>query len=128
MCSKQDIQCSKEFESIKLGNKRLNRRLLKVANDLLNNPTKAIHNASNGWAQAKAAYRLFDNDKLTEDSLMQAENPPSVREAVRVIVKLGGFLERKNDKEPGITYIWRGWEKLTLIAEFWHSITNVTCG
>ena len=56
------------------------------------------------------------------------KNPPSVREAVRMIAKLGGFLGRKNDKEPGMTYIWRGWEKLTLIAEFWHSITNVTCG
>jgi len=79
MCSKQDIWCSKEFESVKLGDKRLNRRLLKVANDLLNNPTEAIHNASNGWAQAKAAYRLFDNDKLTEDSLMQAHREETIK-------------------------------------------------
>jgi len=48
--------------------------------------------------------------------------PPTIREAVRMIAKLGGFLGRKNDGEPGMTYIWRGWEKLALIAEFWLSI------
>ena len=47
------------------------------------------------------------------------DKPPTVREAVRMIAKLGGFLGRKHDKEPGMTYIWRGWEKLTLITEFW---------
>lgn len=55
--------------------------------------------------------------------------PPTVKEAIRMIAKLGGFLGRKNDGEPGMTYIWRGWEKLALIAEFWLSIhTEVTCG
>ena len=38
-----------------------------------------------------------------------------------MIAKLGGFLGRKNDGEPGMTYIWRGWEKLSVIAEFWLS-------
>ena len=52
------------------------------------------------------------------------DEPPSVREAVRMIAKLGGFLGRKHDKEPGMTYIWRGWEKLTLIADFWLSTCN----
>jgi len=45
--------------------------------------------------------------------------PPSVREATRMIAKLGGFLGRKHDREPGMTYIWRGWEKLALISEVW---------
>lgn len=47
------------------------------------------------------------------------EKPPSASEAIRMVAKLGGFLGRKNDKEPGMTYIWRGWEKLTEIAKFW---------
>ena len=55
--------------------------------------------------------------------------PPSIREAMRMIAMLGGFLGRKYDKEPGMTYIWRGWEKLTLIAEFWLSMcSDLNCG
>ena len=49
------------------------------------------------------------------------KEPPLVKEALGMIAKLGGFLGRKNDGEPGMTYIWRGWEKLTLTAEFWLS-------
>lgn len=38
--------------------------------------------------------------------------PPSVREAVRMIGRIGGHLGRKCDKEPGMTVIWRGWMRL----------------
>ena len=38
----QDTWCFKEFSSVKLGDKRLNKRLLKVASDLLNSPTEPI--------------------------------------------------------------------------------------
>jgi hypothetical protein len=43
--------------------------------------------------------------------------PPTVREAVRWIAQLGGFLGRKGDGEPGITVIWRGWQRLQDIAD-----------
>ena len=33
----------------------------------------------------------------------------------RVLLSRG----RKSDKEPGMTYIWRGWEKLALISELY---------
>ncbi len=46
------------------------------------------------------------------------KKPPSVREVVRWIGQLGGFLGRKGDKEPGITVIWRGWQRLNDISEF----------
>jgi hypothetical protein len=35
-----------------------------------------------------------------------------LRQAVRWIAKLGGFLGRKGDGEPGITAIWRGLQRL----------------
>lgn len=79
MDSKQDVWCSKEFSSVKLGDERLNRRLLKVANDLMNNPTEPIHAACDGWSEAKAAYRLFDNDKLQEAALLQAHQAETVK-------------------------------------------------
>jgi len=44
---------------------------------------------------------------------------PTVRQAVRWIAQLGGFLGRKRDGEPGITTIWRGWTRLIDISETW---------
>ena len=35
-----------------------------------------------------------------------------VSQAVIAIAKLGGFLARKSDGEPGPTVIWRGWSVL----------------
>jgi len=45
--------------------------------------------------------------------------PPTVRQAVRWIAQLGGFLGRKGDGEPGITTIWRGWSRLTDLADLY---------
>lgn len=45
--------------------------------------------------------------------------PPSVREAVRMIAQLGGFLARKGDGEPGVKTIWRGLSRLNDIATTW---------
>jgi Transposase DNA-binding/Transposase Tn5 dimerisation domain len=47
------------------------------------------------------------------------ERVPSVRQAVRWIAQLGGFLGRKGDGEPGITTIWRGWSRLADIADIY---------
>ncbi len=46
-------------------------------------------------------------------------DPPDVRTAVRWIAKLGGFLGRKSDGEPGVKVLWRGFRRLTDIAEDW---------
>jgi len=42
--------------------------------------------------------------------------PPTLREAVRMIAKLGGFLGRKRDGEPGTTTLWRGLQRLADIT------------
>jgi hypothetical protein len=34
--------------------------------------------------------------------------PPRLREAVRWVAKLGGFIGRKGDGEPGVKVLWRG--------------------
>jgi hypothetical protein len=46
-------------------------------------------------------------------------SPPTVRQAVRWIAQLGGFLGRKGDGEPGITTIWRGWSRLADLADLY---------
>jgi Transposase DNA-binding/Transposase Tn5 dimerisation domain len=47
---------------------------------------------------------------------------PTVRQAVRWIAQLGGFLGRKGDGELGITSIWRGWSRLTDIANMYRML------
>lgn len=43
----------------------------------------------------------------------------TVREAVRWIARLGGFLARKGDGEPGTTTLWRGLEQLDAMTKMW---------
>jgi hypothetical protein len=45
--------------------------------------------------------------------------PPSLRQAVRWIGQLGGFLGRKRDGEPGVKVLWRGWTRLQDIVQTW---------
>ena len=50
----------------------------------------------------KILYRKFNKRKKFP------KKEPTINQCVRWIAQLGGFLARKNDKEPGITYLWRG--------------------
>lgn len=47
---------------------------------------------------------------------------PSIRQAIHWMAQLGGFLARKGDGEPGIIYVWRGWQTLNTVLRF------STCG
>lgn len=40
------------------------------------------------------------------------DEPPSLRQAIRWIAKLGGFLGRKGDGEPGTKSLWQGLQRL----------------
>ena len=44
---------------------------------------------------------------------------PTVRQAVRWIAQLGGFLGRKSDGEPGTTTLWRGLQQLDAMTKMW---------
>ena len=53
--------------------------------------------------------------------------PPSLHEATRLVAKLGGFLARKSDGEPGVQTIWRGLRRLDDLASMWlllHSFSS----
>ena len=45
--------------------------------------------------------------------------PPSLRQAVRWIAQLGGFLARAADGDPGVKVLWRGWTRLQDIRATW---------
>lgn len=45
--------------------------------------------------------------------------PPTVRQAIRWIAQLGGFLGRKSDGEPGPQTIWQGLQALTQLTKMY---------
>lgn len=57
------------------------------------------------------------------------KKPPGLHEAIHWIARLGGFLDRKSDGEPGMITIWRGWQRLSDITEDWKLFhRNKSCG
>lgn len=59
---------------------------------------------------------LYCTVKRTQDP---PSEPPTLRQAVRWIAQLGGFLGRKGDGEPGVMAIWRGFRRLEDISSTW---------
>ena len=53
------------------------------------------------------------------------EQPPTLHEAVSWIARLGGFLGRTSDGEPGVQVIWRGWRRLQDIAATWRLLHSL---
>ena len=61
---------------------------------------------------------------------------PTCRDVVRAIARLGGFMGRTGDGDPGVKTLWRGFHELDLLARGWdlhHTLTAqtfplTTCG
>jgi hypothetical protein len=54
--------------------------------------------------------------------------PPPLRQAVRWIAQLGGFLARRRDGEPGPVVLWRGLQQLRAITAAWVRFGHASCG
>ena len=61
--------CLDEFAAIELQDARLNRRCGELAMQLAMHPSGPINQACEDWADTKAAYRFFDNDKVTAERI-----------------------------------------------------------
>lgn len=63
-----------------------------------------------------SAELFFDKTEWTGAYILNKKKPPakppSVREVVRLIAQLGGFLARKGDGEPGVKSLWLGFQTL----------------
>ena len=80
-------------------------RLLWLTYEARKNPEKKIDRVLNE-AECQVLYLATERKKpLPTES-------PTLREAVRKIASLGGFLGRKSDGEPGVKTLWRGWQRL----------------
>jgi Transposase DNA-binding/Transposase Tn5 dimerisation domain len=60
-----------ELGSADLGDERVSRRLVRLAEDLSANPTASIPQACQGWAETKAAYRFFAREGLDWRAILQ---------------------------------------------------------
>lgn len=58
----------------------------------------------------------------TQHPARQAGRPFTLRDAVRAMAKLGGFLGRKSDGDPGVKTLWRGYQQLQLLV-WWDDIS-----
>ena len=57
----------------------------------------------------------------TQKPARPAGQPLTLRDAIRAMAKLGGFLGRKSDGEPGVKTLWRGYRQLQLLC-WWDEV------
>lgn len=59
---------------------------------------------------------LFDRDEWQAAYILNKQRPPqqtpTLNEVVRLVARLGGFLARKGDGEPGVKTIWLGMQRV----------------
>lgn len=53
------------------------------------------------------------------DDTVSPASPPTLRKAIHMVARLGGFLGRKCDGEPGTQTIWLGLQRLDDITAMW---------
>ena len=53
---------------------------------------------------------------------------PTIGQAALMIARLGGFLARKGDGDPGAEVLWRGLSKLRMLTQAWLAFRPETCG
>jgi hypothetical protein len=59
---------------------------------------------------------------LAKQATVLPDQEPSLREAIRMVASLGGFLGRKGDGEPGTTTLWRGLQSLASAAALYRTL------
>jgi hypothetical protein len=59
-----------ELESVNLGDQRLDKRMRKLVDRLASRPTVSIPAACCGWTETQGAYRFFDNEAVTDSSVL----------------------------------------------------------
>ena len=63
---------------------------------------------------------------LTKKTKVPPEIAPTAKEAISYLAKLGGFLGRKGDGEPGVKVIWRGFRELDTVVQYANYIPEVS--
>ncbi len=61
-----------EFDTIQLGDRRLNERARSLLHTLFSQPQQSINAACDGWHESKAAYRFFDHPDIRPQQILDA--------------------------------------------------------
>jgi len=56
---------------------------------------------------------------ISNRTSLPPSTPPTIKEAVLYLAKLGGFLGRKGDGDPGVKVIWKGFNQLHTILKYY---------
>jgi hypothetical protein len=80
--------CRLEFAGVNFEDQRLNTRFLKTSELLFQQPMNSINHACENWAAAKAAYRFFDNEKISVEKIQE---PHFLRTVQRAKTESGVF-------------------------------------
>jgi hypothetical protein len=62
--------CQEEMAEVECDDRRLNRRVARVLGCLSEQPMRSIPGSCRSWAETFAAYRLFDNPRVTPERLL----------------------------------------------------------
>ena len=65
---------------------------------------------------------------ITHKKAILPEQPPTMQTAMLWIAKLGGFLARKSDGDPGLKVLWRGFRRLHDLTAMWDLLHPHTYG
>lgn len=68
-----------ELQTSNLGDQRLNVRFATLLDQLSSKPNESIPAACGGWADINAAYRFFDNDKVTPEKVLAPHGDATVK-------------------------------------------------
>lgn len=72
---------AQEMLKANLGDKRLNRRLAKLLHQLAQRPEGSIPSAFQGWSETLAAYRFFDNEKVSPEKVLEPHRDATLERA-----------------------------------------------
>lgn len=73
-----------QFQTCELGDRRRNKRLIKLAQQIIDRPEASTPVQTETWGDLKAAYRLFDAADITPNSLLLPH-----RQATRAVCQPG---------------------------------------
>jgi len=72
----------KQWKGVRLGDKRLEKRAIKIGEFCLKTPDGTLPEKFGSWADTKGAYRFFDSPQVTHDSLQKVHNKNVIEMAV----------------------------------------------
>jgi hypothetical protein len=77
----EESWAAKEFKEIELGDKRRKKRLIQIAEGRAKRPNASIVASSGGKAEAKATYRLLDNEAVGAEAILEGHYQASIERA-----------------------------------------------